>query len=64
MAINLTWRSKALRLITLNVPESYLDMLDDLVRQGWYPNRAEAIRFSIRDLLIEHKVWRKAFGQV
>jgi Arc/MetJ-type ribon-helix-helix transcriptional regulator len=48
-----------MRQISLNIPEPYLDLLDDLVRQEMYPNRAEAIRTSIRDLLIEHKVWRK-----
>lgn len=48
-----------MRQITLNVPEPYLEALDSLVRQKMYPNRAEAIRTSIRDLLIEHNVWRK-----
>lgn len=43
--------------ITLNIPEPYLDCLDDLVRQGMYPNRAEAIRTAVRDLLIREGVW-------
>jgi len=45
--------------ITLNVPESYLGCLDDLVRQGMYPSRAEAIRTAVRDLLIHEGVWGK-----
>jgi len=49
--------------ITLNIPEPYLDGLDDLVRQGMYPNRAEAIRVAIRDLLINERVWGKNHGK-
>lgn len=37
--------------ISLEIPEGYLDALDDLVRKGLYPNRAEAIRMAIRDLV-------------
>ena len=40
-----------MRLITLYVPEPYLEALDCPVMQGKYPHRAEAIRLAIRDLL-------------
>ena len=40
-----------MKLITLNLPEQYLEGLDELVRRGVYPHRAEAIRLAIRDLL-------------
>ena len=40
-----------MKLITLHVPEPHLKALDDLVRRRRYPNRAEAIRNAIRDLL-------------
>jgi len=33
------------------IPESYLVALDDLVKRGLYPHRAEAIRVAIRDFL-------------
>ena len=48
-----------MRLITLYLPESYLRALDELVRQGYYPNRAEAIRVAVRDLLKRHRTWEK-----
>jgi Arc/MetJ-type ribon-helix-helix transcriptional regulator len=41
------------KLITLYVPEPYLKALDDLVAQGRYPHRAEAVRLAIRDLIIK-----------
>ena len=47
-----------LKLITLYVPETYLKALDQLVGERFYPNRAEAIRVAIRDLISE-EVWRR-----
>jgi len=39
-----------MRYITLYVPEVDVQFLDELVRAGLYPNRAEAIRLAIKDL--------------
>jgi Arc/MetJ-type ribon-helix-helix transcriptional regulator len=47
-----------MRLITLHIPETYIRDLDQLVDNQYYPNRAEAIRIAIRDLLTD-EVWRK-----
>jgi len=40
--------------ITVNIPEPYLRAIDDLVRRKIFPNRAEAIRVAIRDLIRFH----------
>ena len=40
-----------MRLVTVHLPESFVSGLDELVRMNRYPNRSEAIRASIRDLL-------------
>lgn len=40
-----------LKLITLYLPEPYIRALDRMVRDKQYPNRAEAIRLAVRDLL-------------
>ena len=47
-----------MKLITLHLPETYIRDLDQLVGNHYYPNRAEAIRIAIRDLLND-EVWRK-----
>jgi antitoxin ParD1/3/4 len=47
-----------MKLITLYLPETYIKALDQLVNECFYPNRAEAIRVAIRDL-ISAEVWRK-----
>jgi len=40
-----------IKLISVNLPESYLKVLEILVSEGKFPNRSEAIRVSIRDLI-------------
>ena len=52
-----------IKLISVNLPESYLKVLEILVVEGKFPNRSEAIRVGIRDLirteyLIEESVRR------
>ncbi|MFW9880557.1 MAG: ribbon-helix-helix domain-containing protein [Candidatus Thorarchaeota archaeon] len=52
-----------MKLISVNLPESYLKVLEILVIDGKFPNRSEAIRVAIRDLikteyLIEESVSR------
>lgn len=50
-ALTLTRGRCVMKLITLYVPETYLKALDQLVGARFYPNRAEAIRVAIRDLV-------------
>ena len=47
-----------MKLITLYLPEPYISALDRLVNERFYPNRAEAIRVAIRDL-ISIEVWER-----
>jgi antitoxin ParD1/3/4 len=47
-----------MKLITLHIPEPYLKALDRLINEHYYPNRAEAIRVAIRDLL-SMEVWER-----
>ncbi len=47
-----------MKLITLYLPEPYIKALDQLVNEKFYPNRAEAIRVAIRDL-INTEVWKR-----
>ena len=47
------WKMK---LVTLHVPETYISGLEKLVENNLYPNRSEAIRIAIRDLL-KRELW-------
>ncbi len=42
---------KRMKLITLYLPEPYIEALDKLVSEKYYPHRAEAIRVAVRDLI-------------
>jgi len=45
-----------MKLITVHLPNDQVLGLDELVRSGRYPNRSEAIRFAIRDML-KDELW-------
>lgn len=45
-----------LRLITVKMPELYIEGIDELVRIGKYRNRSEVIRIAVRDLL-RRELW-------
>ncbi len=47
-----------MKMITLYLPEPYIEALNQLVDEKFYPNRAEAIRVAIRDM-ISDEVWRR-----
>jgi metal-responsive CopG/Arc/MetJ family transcriptional regulator len=45
-----------MKLVTLHIPETYVEGLEKLVDSNLYPNRSEAIRIAIRDLL-KRELW-------
>lgn len=45
-----------MRLIAVHLPDKLLDDIHELVEKGLYPNRSEAIRIAIRDLL-KQELW-------
>ena len=58
-----------IKLISVNLPEAYIKVLESLVAEGKFPNRSEAIRVGIRDLikteyLIEESVKKNISSQI
>ena len=58
-----------IKLISVNLPEAYIKVLESLVAEGKFPNRSEAIRVAIRDLikteyLIEESVKKNLSSQI
>ena len=49
-----------MKLVTVFVPKPYLSALDSLVAKGKYPDRSEAIRMAVRDLLVKEGCLPKA----
>jgi hypothetical protein len=44
-------RGTSMKLISVQLPEAYLNGLDELVSYGYFPNKSEAIRSAVRDML-------------
>lgn len=44
-----------MKVVTVHLPEVYLQAIDELVRLRVYPNRAEAIRMAVRDFIREEQ---------
>ena len=51
-------RGSKLKLVTVLLPEAYLEGLDELVRANMYPSRSSAIRSSVRDML-KKELWER-----
>ncbi|MCC6045382.1 MAG: ribbon-helix-helix domain-containing protein [Ignisphaera sp.] len=45
-----------MRIVTVKMPETYLEAIDELVRMGRYSSRSEVIRTAIRELL-RRELW-------
>ena len=43
-----------LKQISVYLPEELIESLDELVKRGFYPNRSEAIRIAIKDLVFPY----------
>ncbi|TFG30851.1 ribbon-helix-helix protein, CopG family [Candidatus Thorarchaeota archaeon] len=51
-----------MRLIAVHLPDRIVTDIQALVEQGLYPNRSEAIRIAIRDLL-KRELWDQNMGK-
>jgi len=51
-----------MKLVTVILPEAYLEGLDELVRMNMYPSRSSVIRSSVRDLL-KKELWENKRGK-
>ncbi|ACL11636.1 putative transcriptional regulator, CopG/Arc/MetJ family [Desulfurococcus amylolyticus 1221n] len=52
-----------MRLITVKMPELYVEGIDELVRIGRYSSRSEVIRVAIRDLL-KKELWIREASEI
>jgi len=39
--------------VSVHLPQEYVEALDQLVKEGMFPSRAEAIRWAVRNMLKE-----------
>jgi Arc/MetJ-type ribon-helix-helix transcriptional regulator len=46
-----------MRVVTICLPESYVEGMDALIKKDMYPSRSEVIRIAIRDMLVA-ELWK------
>nr|MDO8081821.1 ribbon-helix-helix domain-containing protein [Candidatus Freyarchaeota archaeon] len=51
-------KKPSMKLISIKLPNAYIDGLNELVEMGIYPSRSEAIRVAIRDML-KKELWSR-----
>ncbi len=47
-----------MKMLTVFIPEEYIESLDLLVIENFFPNRSEAIRIAIRDLIHNENLFK------
>ena len=52
-----------MKLLTVHFPESYIEALDLLVSENIFPNRSEAIRMAVRDLIRNEIILKNSFKE-
>ena len=56
-------KKKKMRMLSVFIPESYIESLDILVADELFPNRSEAIRSAIRDLIRNELILKNAIAK-
>jgi len=41
-----------MQLLSIQVPEAYITGIDILILSGYFPNRSEAIRSAVKDMIV------------
>ena len=53
-----------MKIVTVNVPESYIEAIERLIgNDGLYPSRSELIRCAVREFLLKELKMAKKFQQ-
>ena len=54
-----TMAKERMILISVHLPKQMLAELDELIAQGYFPSRSEAIRIAVRDLIMRTREKRE-----
>ena len=47
--------NKKMKIVTINIPDQYLDCLEIMVNMGFYPSRSEAVRQALKQFLVHEQ---------
>lgn len=51
--------AQKMKIVTLNLPDQYLDCFDTMVNMGYFPSRSEAVRQAIKQFLVNENELNK-----
>ena len=46
-----------MRLVTVKLPNAYIEAMDELIKAGMHPSRSALVRTAVRDL-VKNELWR------
>ena len=49
--------------VTLRIPKQQIEAVEQMVDSGQYPNRSEAIRAAVREMIDEQEAGRESSGK-
>jgi antitoxin ParD1/3/4 len=49
-------RTGRMKVISVHIPEPYLQVMDELVRRKYYFSRADVIRTALHDLIVKERI--------
>jgi len=47
------------RVVSVKLPVGLVDALDELIEEGFFQNRSDAVREAVRRLIVEYRVTRR-----
>ncbi len=53
-----------MHLIPIRLPDTYINTIDEMVLEGRYASRSEAIRLALRDYYREHFTGKQTFKEL
>ena len=53
-----------MKIVTINIPNQYLDCLESLVNLGYFPSRSEAVREALKQFLEHEEVFNDGLNPV
>jgi Arc/MetJ-type ribon-helix-helix transcriptional regulator len=48
-----------MKIVTINIPDQYLDCIESMVNLGFYPSRSEAVREALKQFIVRESKFTK-----
>jgi Arc/MetJ-type ribon-helix-helix transcriptional regulator len=52
-----------MKIVTINIPDQYLDCIETMVNMGFFPSRSEAVREALKQFLTREAEFNKGLDR-